>query len=75
LAPYVSIVLDCARDAYGVPISRPGVLYFGVGNPVGTAAVIVDDHGLSMTSPWPTDAHDARRTNNSATALQEFRCP
>jgi hypothetical protein len=75
LQPAISMVVDCARNQYGDPIPGPGILYFSAFNPAGMMAVIVDDHGTSVTSPWPTDAHDPRRTNNSATPLEEFRCP
>lgn len=69
------LLLDCSRDAMGVPLpGRPGVAYL-VGAPLQVQAVITDSAGIDTTQPWPMQGHDPRGTNNATTPLEPFQCP
>lgn len=66
-----NMLLDCRRDADGVPVpARSGVLYVPVG--AGIIAVVADSRGLA-NSPWPRHLHDNANTASRSTPI--FICP
>lgn len=68
--------IDCARRADGSKQTGrpPGTLYYGANNGK-LYAIIVDNPGIDITSPWPKYQHDPRNTGSLSTPLSEFTCP